>query len=67
MREGFSILERNYLKKWGEIDIVSKKDKIIHFVEVKTGKENGGSVFKPEDNAHSWKLAKMARVVETYV
>ncbi|OGZ49212.1 MAG: hypothetical protein A3C84_01805 [Candidatus Ryanbacteria bacterium RIFCSPHIGHO2_02_FULL_48_12] len=33
---GHSILNRNYLKRSGEIDIVSKKDGIIHFLEVKT-------------------------------
>lgn len=67
MRKGFVILERNYLKKWGEIDIVTKKDNKIHFIEVKTGKGELSSGFMPEDNAHQWKLEKMARVVETYV
>ena len=35
-KQGYKIIERNYLKKWGEIDIVAKKDKKIHFVEVKS-------------------------------
>jgi Holliday junction resolvase-like predicted endonuclease len=35
-REGYRIIDRNYLKKWGEIDIVLEKNKKIHFVEVKT-------------------------------
>ena len=42
--KGFSIVELNYLKKWGEIDIVARQsgrqargtDELIHFVEVKT-------------------------------
>jgi Holliday junction resolvase-like predicted endonuclease len=34
--KGFGILGRNYLKKCGEIDIIAKKDEVIHFVEVKT-------------------------------
>ena len=41
---GFKVLERNYWKKWGEIDIVAqekeslfgKKELEVHFVEVKT-------------------------------
>jgi|SRR3989344_6165432 len=37
---GYLIVERNYLKKWGELDIVAKKDKKIHFVEVKTVSRN---------------------------
>jgi putative endonuclease len=34
--EGYDILDRNYLKKYGEIDIVARKSDIIHFIEVKT-------------------------------
>lgn len=36
VKHGFLILERNYLKKFGEIDVVCRKDGKIHFVEVKT-------------------------------
>jgi len=36
MKRGYQIVLRNYWKKWGEIDIVAKKDCAIHFVEVKT-------------------------------
>jgi len=35
-QNGFEIKERNYSKKWGELDIVALKDKKLHFVEVKT-------------------------------
>ncbi|MDD5050560.1 MAG: YraN family protein [Candidatus Pacebacteria bacterium] len=35
-KKGYSIVCRNYLKKWGEIDIVAHKDKKLYFVEVKT-------------------------------
>lgn len=67
VKKGFSIVERNYLKKWGEIDIVALKDKKIYFIEVKTVRYVEGVSFKPEDNAHPWKLKRMARIVETYV
>ncbi|MBM2817528.1 MAG: hypothetical protein HW401_118 [Parcubacteria group bacterium] len=36
MKRGYQIVLRNYWKKWGEIDIIAKKDQIIYFVEVKT-------------------------------
>jgi len=35
-QKGFRVLERNYLRPWGEIDIVAKKGEILRFVEVKT-------------------------------
>jgi len=34
-KHGFEIVERNYWKKWGEIDIVARKGNMVHFVEVK--------------------------------
>ncbi len=35
-KRGFEIIERNYLRKWGEIDIITRKSSLIHFVEVKS-------------------------------
>ena len=34
--QGFEIVDRNYLKPWGEIDIVAQKAKKLYFVEVKS-------------------------------
>ena len=36
MKQGYSILGRNYTKKWGEIDIIAEKERKLHFVEVKS-------------------------------
>ena len=75
----FKIVDRNYLKKWGEIDIVAQKNKKIHFVEVKTVSrettvDNGGEVtretndgYRPEDNVHPWKLQRLGRVIQSYL
>jgi len=35
VKSGYSIIEQNYWKKWGEIDIVAKKNEKLHFIEVK--------------------------------
>ncbi len=79
VKQGFSIVTRNYWKKWGEIDVVAKKDSLLHFVEVKTvSRENlegrQGSVsyetldnYRPEDNVHTWKLERLRRVIQTYL
>lgn len=34
-KEGYAILERNFHSKFGEIDIIAKKENILHFCEVK--------------------------------
>jgi putative endonuclease len=73
-RKRFEIIERNYRKKWGEIDIIAKRDELIHFIEVKSvsrenlrevSHETGG--FRPEDNVHPWKLQRLARTIQTYL
>lgn len=46
--KGFSIIGQNYLKKYGEIDIIAKKGKILHFVEVKTVSEPAGLTAWPQ-------------------
>lgn len=76
--KGFLIIDRNYLKKCGEIDIVAQKGEILHFVEVKSVScENfgdfGGNVsretgeYRPEDNIHAAKLKRLARTIEVYL
>ena len=74
-KKGFKIIKRNYLKKWGEIDVIATKDSIWHFVEVKTvSYETGNNVssetndaFRPEDNLHPWKMKRVMRATETYL
>lgn len=82
-KRGFEIKERNYLRKWGEIDIIAYKSNIIHFVEVKSvscvtfdnvshgtfRQAQGGQdgKFRPEDNMHPWKLKRLSRVIQTYL
>ena len=35
MKRGYKILDRNYRRPWGELDVVAEKKGKIHFVEVK--------------------------------
>ena len=71
-KRGFVILERNYLRKWGEIDIIARKGEIIRFIEVKsvscvTLSEVSQETYRPEENMHPWKLKRLARVIQTYL
>lgn len=40
MSKGYKVIFCNYYSKYGEIDIIAKKEKYIVFVEVKMRKEN---------------------------
>lgn len=73
-KRGFEILERNYLRKWGEIDIVARKEGIMRFVEVKSVSyvtQNAvpyGTLHpRPEENMHPRKLQRLARTMQTYM
>lgn len=35
-RNGYKIVEKNYKNKFGEIDLIVKKDNMLSFIEVKT-------------------------------
>ena len=60
---GYQIVERNfYAKKFGEIDIIAKKDDIYHFIEVKSG-ENFEAVY----NITPSKLNKLLKSVNYYL
>ena len=65
---GFKIIERNYRKKWGELDIIAEKEGILHFVEVKslTWRPGRQVEYLPEDNVRLWKKQRMSRAIRTY-
>jgi putative endonuclease len=64
-KHGFEIVERNYLRKWGEVDIVAKKGEGLHFVEVKS--ISHVTSIRAEENMHPQKLKRLQRVVQTYI
>ena len=39
-KHGWKIVERNYRKKYGEIDIIARKRDLLAFVEVKTRRQD---------------------------
>lgn len=72
IRESFKIVDRNYYQKIGEIDIIARKDKIIHFIEVKavsceTLEKIDFLSIKPENNFTYHKSIKFKKIIEYYL
>lgn len=71
VKHGCSIITRNYLKKFGEIDIICKKNARLHFVEVKTVTrgtfQSRPDRYRPEDNVHPTKLLSIGRTIQAYI
>ncbi len=63
-KKGYIILEQNYKKPWGEIDIIVKKGKDIIFVEVKTVSNNN---FLPEEEITPRKKKILIRTAKLYL
>ncbi|MCM8822063.1 MAG: YraN family protein [Candidatus Omnitrophica bacterium] len=62
---GYRILDRNYRTKYGEIDIVAQKKKVIVFVEVKTRLSN--EFGSPAEAVDERKLSRIASVANQYI
>jgi len=72
MKHGFSVIDLNYRTRFGEIDIVAKKDGWLHFIEVKSVKVRSFEGIdnlrvKPEDNLTWAKWRKFVTTVEIYL
>jgi putative endonuclease len=72
MKHGFSVLETNYRTRFGEIDIIAKKDSKLRFIEVKSVKVRDFSKIDtlsvtPEDNLTQSKWSKLVISIQTYL
>lgn len=74
---GMAVIDRNFRKKFGEIDIVSREtDGKIHFIEVKTvsyGTKTdlewavSHETWRPEEMVHRHKQVKFLRTIEVWL
>lgn len=72
-KKGFKILERNYRKPWGEIDIIAEKRGEVRFIEVKAFSgdlerlSRESNSYRPEEQIHPAKLKKIVRTAQLYM
>ncbi|MEK7534356.1 MAG: YraN family protein [Patescibacteria group bacterium] len=69
-KNGFKIIERNFRKGYGEIDIIgidsssNQHEKVLAFIEVKTRKSN--SFGSPLEAITPWKLKSLIKAAQFY-
>jgi putative endonuclease len=63
-KKGYLIIERNFRKRYGEIDIIAIKDNVLVFIEVKTRKSKQFGT--PLEAITYWKLRELKRMAEYY-
>lgn len=66
--KGYKIIDRNYSKRWGEIDLIAESpEKELVFVEIKTREAKNNSAFFPEDSVNFSKQQKLIKTARTFL
>lgn len=63
-KKGYTILDRNFRKGYGEIDIVAIHNNILVFVEVKT--RTSSQFGTPFEAITSWKIRPLVKTAQYY-
>lgn len=64
-KQGYSILEKNYRTRFGEIDVIAQRQGVLIFLEIKTRRDTR---FGLPAEAVDWKKRqKLIRVAEAYL
>jgi putative endonuclease len=71
-RHDFLVTDRNVARKTGEIDLIARKEKVMHFIEVKSiacdeFPDSETDAYDPSVNLHEAKIRKVARTAEWYM
>lgn len=63
IENGYSVIERNFYSRFGEIDIIASKEDVLHFVEVKSGEEYESAIL----NITPTKLSRIIKTAQVYI
>lgn len=64
LQKGYIILEKNFRKRYGEIDIIAEKDNVLIFIEVKT--RTSSQFGTPVESISFWKLQSLMKTAQLY-
>lgn len=64
-KQGYFLLEKNFRTRFGEIDIIARKQGVVVFIEIKTRRDT--SFGFPEEAVDARKQAKMIRCAQAYL
>lgn len=62
---GYQIIDRNFRTRFGEMDIIAKKNDCLHFIEVKTRTQN--LYGRPCDSITEEKKRRIRKIAEVYM
>ena len=65
LKRGFTLIDRNWNCRLGELDLILHKGETLHFVEVKT--RHTLTYGYPEESITGKKLRHLARAIELYL
>ncbi len=63
--KGYHILDKNFSTRYGEIDIIAKKENILIFIEVRSKSYNHFG--KPFETIDKNKIKKILKTAQTYI
>ena len=63
LEHGYSILEKNFYSRFGELDIIALKDDYLHFIEVKSGENYELAI----QNITPTKLSRLIKTAHVYM
>ena len=76
LSRGFTIIQQNYWKKFGEIDVVARETDRIHLIEVKSvsygtkydlEKAVSHETWRPEENVHREKQRRLKNAIQAWL
>lgn len=65
LEQEYTVLEKNWRYARSEVDIIASKDKVLHFVEVKTRRTKNYGL--PEDKVGNKKIQNLINAAEEYL